>query len=50
MISMLLQSVLETEESSGDVLAVVIFQFHLSFAHRKKLYCFILCSTGIKRA
>lgn len=33
-ISMLFQSVLKTEESSGDILAVLIFQFHLTFAHR----------------
>lgn len=39
-ISMLLQSLLKTEESSGDILAVLIFQFHLTFAHRQTLYSF----------
>lgn len=32
-VSLLLQSVLKTEESSEDVLAIVIFQFHVEFLH-----------------
>lgn len=47
-ISMLLQSVLKPEESSGDILAVLIFQLHLTFAHRQTLYFFFRAALASK--
>lgn len=48
-VPLLLQSVLKTEESSEEVLAIVIFHFHVEVLHiEKTLCCFNLYGTGIK--